>query len=135
VKGDESLARPKSITLTEAELKLMDVLWEKGELAVKDVVDALPDRSAPAYNSVLTILRILERKGYVRHRKEGRAFVYRTVVARQEARAGAVQHLVRRFFENSHEALVLSLLEDEAIDHQDLERLRKAIDDSRKDSR
>ena len=67
----------KSNTLTEAELRLMKILWRRGESAVTDLVAALPDGEALAYNSVLTTIRILEQKGYVEHRQEGRAFVYR----------------------------------------------------------
>jgi predicted transcriptional regulator len=70
----------KSATLTEAELRLMDVLWEKGPSTVQQVLVALPKRPALAYNSVLTTMRILEKKGYVEHRKDGRAHIYSPAV-------------------------------------------------------
>ena len=63
------MPRKKSKTLTEAELKLMDILWAKGEGTVQDVVDALSVRESLAYTTVLTFLRILEKKGYLKHRK------------------------------------------------------------------
>ena len=66
----------KSNTLTEAELRLMKILWRRGESAVTDLVSAMPDGETLAYNSVLTTVRILEQKGYVEHRQEGRAFIY-----------------------------------------------------------
>lgn len=120
----------KSATLTEAELRLMDVLWQKGQATVQEVLGALPDRPPLAYNSVLTIIRILERKGYVRHMKQGRAHVYEPVVERQEATRSEVRRLVRRFFQNSHELLVLNIIEDDSIDAEELKRLREMLESS-----
>ena len=104
----------KSNTLTEAELRLMKILWRRGESAVTDLVADLPDGETLAYNSVLTTIRILEQKGYVEHRQEGRAFVYRPCIAEQEASRSEVRHILNRFFGNSRERLLLSLLGDEA---------------------
>ena len=87
----------KSITLTEAELRLMKILWLRGESQVSDLVAAMPDGEALAYNSVLTTVRILEQKGYVDHRQEGRAFVYRPCVAEHEAGRSEVRHVLSRF--------------------------------------
>ena len=75
----------KSQTLTEAELRLMNVLWQKGSATVQQVLDALSTKPALAYNSVLTTIRILENKGYVKHVKDGRAHVYMPLVGRREA--------------------------------------------------
>jgi predicted transcriptional regulator len=118
------LARKKSPNLTEAELRLMDVLWDKGEATVAEVAAALPANLGLAYNTVLTTMRILEEKGFVGHSKpkEGRAFLYHPVVDRDQASRSAVRYLISRFFRNSPELLVMKLLEDEAID--DRERLR-----------
>jgi predicted transcriptional regulator len=124
------VARKKSPHLTDAELKLMDVLWEKGEATVSDVADALPKSPALAYSTVLTTLRILENKGFVRHTKDGRAFVYHPVVGREQARESAVTHLVRRFFENSPELLMLNLLDGKKVDESELRRLRKKIQEA-----
>jgi predicted transcriptional regulator len=120
------MARRQSPTLTEAELPIMEVLWEKGSAAVTDVVGTLAN-SAVAYNTVLTTLRILERKGYVRHTKEGRAFVYHPVVERGEASRKAVRNLMKRFFQDSPELLILNVLEDELLDEQEISRLRRLI--------
>jgi predicted transcriptional regulator len=117
----------KSNTLTEAELRLMKILWRRGESAVNDLVLAMPDGETLAYNSVLTTIRILEQKGYVEHRQEGRAFVYRPCVAEQEASRSEVRHLMGRFFGNSRERLLLSLLGDEEIAPEELLRLKEAI--------
>lgn len=124
------MARKRSPTLTEAELKLMDVLWERGAATVGEVIEALPRRSAPAYSTVLTTLRILEQKGYVRHTKEGRAFIYHPVIDRRAARRRALKYVVSRFFNNSPELLVLNILEHEKIDAAELRRLKKMIEES-----
>jgi len=117
----------KSNTLTEAELRLMKILWRRGESAVTDMVDALPEGEQLAYNSVLTTIRILEQKGYVEHRQEGRAFVYWPCVQENEASSSEVRNVLHRFFGNSREKLVLSLLDDEGISAEELARLRDAI--------
>jgi len=117
----------KSATLTEAELRLMDVLWEKGPATVQQVLESLPKRPALAYNSVLTTIRILEKKGYVKHAKDGRAHVYRPLVERADATRSEISHLLHRFFKNSHELLVLNILEDQKLDAEELRRLRELV--------
>ena len=121
------MARRRSITLTEAELRLMDVLWRKGAATVGDVTAALPPPPI-AYNSVLTTMRILERKGYVKHEEVGRAYVYRPIVARDEAAGHAVGHLLSRFFDNSAGSLALRLIETERPSGEELERLKALIE-------
>jgi predicted transcriptional regulator len=121
------MARRKSTNLTDAELRLMDVLWEKGPSTVAAVIESLPVKPALAYSTVITTLRILESKGYVRHKKEGRAFLYEPLVGRSEARRGAVASLVRRFFDGSPDLLMAHLFEGRKISARELERLRKLI--------
>lgn len=117
----------RSNTLTEAELRLMKILWRRGESAVTDLVAGLPEDEPLAYNSVLTTIRILEQKGYVTHRQEGRAFLYSPCIAEQEASRSEVRHVLGRFFGNSRERLLLSLLSDEDLSPDELQRLKKAI--------
>ncbi len=118
----------QSETLTEAELRIMEVLWRRGSGTVQQVVDWL---SVPlAYNSVLTTIRILEKKQYVRHVKDGRAHIFHPVVKREEATRSEIRHLLGRFFRNSHEALVLNILQDEAIEADELKRLRALLERS-----
>jgi predicted transcriptional regulator len=133
---DPSTAMPpkKSNTLTEAELRLMKILWRRGESAVTDLVSAMPDGETLAYNSVLTTIRILEQKGYVEHRQEGRAFIYWPCVAEQEASKSEVRHVLSRFFGNSREQLLLSLLGDHEISAEELKRLKDAIRDAAPDA-
>ena len=117
----------KSNTLTEAELRLMKILWRRGESAVNDLVAAMPQDEPLAYNSVLTTIRILEQEGYVAHRQDGRAFIYRPCIAEQDAGRSEVRHVLGRFFGNSRERLLLSLLGDEEISPEELQRLKQAI--------
>jgi predicted transcriptional regulator len=124
----------KSPTLTEAELRLMDVLWQQGPSTVQQVLDALPKKSQLAYNSVLTTIRILEKKGYLRHIKDGRAHVYRPQVARVEASRSEIRHLAHRFFKNSHEMLALNILEDRGVDADELKRLRQLLEQTQPDA-
>ena len=123
------MARKKSDTLTQAELRLMNVLWDQGEATVGEVAEALPEDQAVAYNSVLTVLRILEQKGYVRHSKRGRAYLYRPLVDRGEARQSAVKQLVGRFFSGSPELMVLHLLEHEEVTSDQLSQLKKMLEE------
>jgi predicted transcriptional regulator len=123
----------KSVTLTEAELRLMDVLWQQGPSTVQQVLEALPGKSPLAYNSVLTTIRILEKKGYVRHIKDGRAYIYRALVEREEASRSEIRHLAHRFFQNSHEMLVLNILEERGVDAEELNRLRQLLEQTQPD--
>ena len=124
------MPRKPSETLTEAELRIMQVIWEKGPGTVQQVLDALVDPPILAYNTVLTTIRILERKGYVEHSKDGRAHVYNPLVEREEASRSEIRHLVSRFFQDSHEDLVLNILEDRGIAPDELNRLRKMLERS-----
>jgi predicted transcriptional regulator len=120
------MARNQSIGLTEAELRVMEVIWRKGKATVTDVVDAL---SGKAYNTVLTTMAILERKGYLRHAvpKTGRAFLYYPKVSRRQASKTDVRHLLSRFFSDSPEALILNLIEEEELSEAELRRVRELL--------
>lgn len=124
------MPRRQSETLTEAELRIMNVLWLKGAGTVQLILDSLSEKPALAYNSVLTTIRVLERKGYVKHSKDGRAHLYAPLVGRDEATRSEIRHLVGRFFKNSQEQLVLNILEDKGIEAEELTRLRDMLDRS-----
>lgn len=104
----------------------MEVLWSLGHGTVSEVVAQLPHKNRPAYNSVLTILRILERKGYLRHETRGRAFVYVPTVDRDRVRRSAVQRLVNQLFDDSPSSLVLNIL-DGGVDERELARIRQKL--------
>lgn len=121
------MPRKESTTLTEAELRIMNALWQQGPGTVQQVLDWLPEKPLLAYNSILTTIRVLERKGYLGHLKDGRAHVYQPLVGQQEASRSEIRHLVNRFFRNSHEALLLNILRDDEISDKELKRLREML--------
>lgn len=116
--------------MTDGELRLMRVLWDKGEATVSDVVDALKTRPKPAYNTIITLLRIMEKKGYVTHRKDGRAFTFLPKVDRANASRSAMQTLVNRFFDGSPRLLMLNLLEDVQLSPEALKQLKERIEEA-----
>lgn len=122
------MPRPRSSVLTDAESRLMHVLWSRGTATVAEVVAALPKRPPTAYTTVQTLLTILEEKGYVAHDKVGRAFVFRPLIAQQDARRSAIGQLVRRFFEGSTELLVLNVLEHERLDPKVLREVKRRLE-------
>ena len=124
------MPRRQSETLTHAELRIMNVLWLKGFGTVQLILDSLSHKPALAYNSVLTTIRVLERKGYVKHSKDGRAHVYAPLVGRKEATRSEISHLVSRFFKNSREQLILNILEDQGIEAEEIARLREMLERS-----
>jgi predicted transcriptional regulator len=116
-----------SKTLTIAELRLMKVLWSRGESSVAEMVSATSSEEALAYTSILTTIRILETKGYVSHRQDGRAFLYSARIGEGEARRSEVRQVLQRFFGNSRERLLLSLLGDGDVTPEELSHLKELI--------
>ena len=117
--------------MTDGELRLIRVLWEKGQATVGEVVDALKTEPPPAYNTVLTLLRIMEKKGYVSHTKDGRAFIFQPAIDRTSASRSALQTLVSRFFDGSPRLLMLNLLEDGQLSLEALEQLKERIEEAK----
>jgi predicted transcriptional regulator len=121
------MPRPRSPALTDAEARVMSVLWDRETATVADVVAVLKRKKAVTYSTVQTILRILEAKGYVAHEKVARAFIYRPLVDQRQARRRALRHLAARLFDGSPGLLVLNVLEDERLDPEELNQLRRRI--------
>ena len=121
------MARTTSPALTDAEARVMAVLWQRHTATVADVVASFKKRPV-TYSTVQTILRILETKGYVTHDKVERAFVYRPLIDQAQARRRALRHLVGRLFDGSPSLLVSNVLEDESIDPAELKRLKRLIE-------
>lgn len=128
------MPRKRSAVLTDHELRLMEVLWQLGHATVGEVTDGI-GRPPLAYNTVLTTMRTLEQKGYVTHEEDGRAFVYRPLIAQKQAADSAMRHLLRRFFGDSPGQLALRLLDDQKLGDADLARIQKALSRKRKASR
>ena len=119
------MPRQKSQTFTERELEIMQLLWDRGEATVRDIQEALP--GARHYNSVLTIIRVLERKNHIEHRQEGRGFVYRPVAPRDESRSRVLAHLIENVFGGSSESVVLNLVETGNLTLDELDQIRRKL--------
>ncbi|NOJ81922.1 BlaI/MecI/CopY family transcriptional regulator [Myxococcus xanthus] len=114
--------------LTPVELELMHIVWRLGEVSVADVLAALPPERALAYTSVSTVLRILEQKGVVHSRKQGRGHLYSAVLPRDAYEAQSVRHLVETVFDGTPSALVARLVEAVPLSASDMDQLRKLLD-------
>jgi predicted transcriptional regulator len=124
------MARKHSLSLTDAEARVMAVVWALKQATVTDVVGELQRAGTVTYSTAQTMLRILEAKGYVTHEKVARAFIYRPVVDERQARRRALKHLVSRLFNGSPSLLVLNVLEDEEMDPAELKRLKQLIENA-----
>jgi predicted transcriptional regulator len=124
------MPRKRSPALTDAEARVMAVLWELGTATVADVVSALRRKRPVTYSTAQTMLRILEAKGYVAHQKVARAFIYRPRVDERQARTRALRQLAGRLFNGSPSLLVLNVLEDDALDPAEVKRLKKLIEEA-----
>ncbi len=121
------MARKQSPTLTDGEARIMDVAWERGAVSVRDVTDVLSAREKVAYTSVQTLMGILEQKGYLSRRREGRAFVYEPRVSREDAQGEAVHHLLGKFFDGSKRELLHNLLGDSNLSQEEARELRALL--------
>lgn len=124
------MPRKPTQTLTDGELRLMNVLWASGPSTVLEIQDALEDDLVDS--TIRTLLRILEDKGYVKRRKEGRAFRYHPLVDREETRSSVLDHVLQRFFPTPGD-LVLNLVRRGELDEAELARIRKALDARRRE--
>ena len=119
------------VQVTDREVDIMQVLWTRGPSLVAEVRDSLSDRLA--YTTVLTILRILEAKGYVGHEEEGRGHRYFAMVEQQAAQKSALRRMTSKLFGGSAELLMMRLVSDRNLSRDELQRLRKLLDDSSSD--
>ncbi|KRG77685.1 MarR family transcriptional regulator [Stenotrophomonas chelatiphaga] len=124
------MARPVSSTLTDSERRILEVLWKKKEASVREVADELSRSKPVAYTTVLTMFKVLDKKGLVHHRTEGRAFIYSAAISRGEARRQALENLLRSFFNDSPSVLAQHLIEEHDMDADELAALQKRVDDA-----
>ena len=125
----------KNNDLSRRERQIMDFLYQAGRASAAEVLDALPD--PPGYSAVRATLRILEQKGHVRHEEDGRAYVFIPVMKKDAARKRALNHLLKTFFDNSTEQAVAALVDlaGPKANAEELDRIRKIIDDARRQGR
>ena len=124
--------RPVATTLTPHELDIMKLVWEREEATVRDVYEALRARRRIAYTSVLTMMNVLERKGHLRKRAEGRSFVYQAARPRGQVVRAMVREFVQRVFNGAAEPLLVHLLEDRRLTPRELETLARRVREERR---
>ena len=125
------MPRKQSTLLTDGEHRIMEVLWEKGSATVAEVAEALAGKDGTAYTTILTMMRIMKDKGYLRCKKDGRAHVYTPRVDRETAARKAVRQLLGKFFAGSPGELVLSFLRDEDLTVEEIDELKRKIVEQR----
>lgn len=128
------MGRTKEKLLTNLELKLMNIVWKQGKATVKDVKNALPRRKPLAYSTVLTVMRILERKGFVRHETDNRTYVYYPIVSRDEVVQSMLRNTANRLFDGSAELLMVNILQKEELNLEELRRLKQLISAKQKEA-
>ena len=117
-----------SIILTRQELQIMKVIWSLGTATVKDVCDSMSRNKAVAYTTILTLMGILEEKGALTHTRSGRAFLFRPLLSRRQATRNQMRDVIARFFDGNPERLMGDVLENEALDPDQLESVRILLD-------
>lgn len=117
------MPRQPSKTFTDKELEIMQVVWQLGEASARQIQSALSGERH--YNSVMTIIRVLERKGHLAHREEGRVHIYRAAVNPEKARMRVLKHLVNNVFGGSAASLVLNLVETGDLTFEELDSIRR----------
>ena len=117
--------RPRSKTLTEQELEIMKVVWERDKTTVRDVYEALLERRKVAYTTVMTMMKILEQKGFLKKSQEDRAHVYRPAQPKRQVIGAMVQEFVNRVFNGSAEPLLVHLVEEHHLSRKDLEEIAR----------
>lgn len=121
------MARPASQTVTAAEQAILEVLWDLGEASVREVTDRMSRQKDVAYNTVLTMLGVLHKKELVEFRQEGRAFIYRPTLSKDEVRGRALSSLMAQLFDGSPEMLALHLVRNHDFDPEKIQGLREKV--------
>jgi len=116
--------------LTKAEEQFMQVLWRLGEASVKEIIEQLPNPK-PAYNTVSTIIRILETKEFVSHKKKGRGYIYIPIVQETDYKNQSLNKIMNGYFEGSFKSMVSFFVKKNDVDIKDLEEILKNINDKK----
>ncbi|HEC00927.1 MAG: BlaI/MecI/CopY family transcriptional regulator [Alphaproteobacteria bacterium] len=124
------MTRKKPTTLTEFEQRIMTILWDRQEASVREVCDSLSREKPVAYTTILTMLKILKDKGFVAHRKQGKAFIYHPLVNQKEARKSALTKLINQLFQGSPEILAQHLIAENNLDLAEIKALQDSLGDT-----
>jgi len=122
--------RPKHTTLTPQELEIMKLVWQRGEATVRDVYEALLERRKIAYTTVMTMMKILEAKGYLKKRRPDRAFRYRPTQPKNQVIGGMIREFIDRVFNGSAEPLLVHLVKSRHLGEKDLQKIARMVDES-----
>lgn len=123
------MPRPRQSGLTENELEVMQILWSQSPLKISEILDFLQRSPKPAYTSLLTLVQIMEKKGYIRHQKKGKAFLYLPVLQQKKYLVTEVKRLAKRLFGGSPGALVLNLVKQEQLSEAEIKALKELLKD------
>lgn len=123
------MPRPRQPGLTENELDVMKVLWSKGPLKVGDILEHIKRKPKPAYTSLLTLVQAMEKKGYLGHEKDGKAFIYSPFLKEKNFLSSEVKRLSTRLFGGSVASLVMNLVQDKQLSKNEIEEIRKLLED------
>jgi BlaI family penicillinase repressor len=123
--------RPKHTTLTPQELEIMKLVWERDTAMVRDVYEALLRRRKIAYTTVMTMMKILETKGYLKKRRQDRAFVYEPVHPKSQVISGMIREFIDRVFNGSAEPLLVHLVKSRRIREKDLQKIVRMVEESK----
>jgi BlaI family transcriptional regulator, penicillinase repressor len=129
------MAKNKHHNLTRRERQIIDVIYRLGSASVAEVLDNIAD--PPSYSAVRALMRLMEEKGYIKHRKQGAKFIYSPTQSRYNACRSALKHLVHTFFNNSAENAVVALLDSSelGLSEKEMDRISKIIDKARKNEK
>lgn len=129
------MAKKLMRNLSRRERQIMDIVYRDNEVTVADVRARLPD--PPGYSAVRALMRVLEEKGYLKHRSRGPRYVYSPTIGRERAKTTALKHLLQTFFDDSAEGLVAALIDlsGPKLSDEDFERLARLIEQSRRESK
>lgn len=123
------MARPKSSGPTDHELIILKILWENSPLSVNEILERFPKKPVPAYSSLLTIVRLMDKKGYICHEKQGKAYFYEPVLKEKSYSKSEVKKLVDKIFGGSKYDLAVNLIKNEKLKADEIQQLKNLLED------
>jgi len=123
--------RPKHATLTPQELEIMKLVWQRENATVRDIYEALLEKRKIAYTTVMTMMKILETKGYLKKRRQDRAFIYRPAHPKSQVIGGMLSEFIDRVFNGSAEPLLVHLVQSRQIREKDLQKIVRMIEETK----
>ena len=119
--------RAKNKTLNPVELDYMKILWKSGSASVQEVQDALPAKKRTRYTTILTMLKVMEKKGYVAHKEKNRTYYYHPILSEQKAKTNVIKDVVKSIFDGKPGELILNLVKEEKLSEKEIQEIKKAI--------